>query len=114
WGRIVPAVRSSSLYRELCSARLAGTELPLLGFRGGRVSEDRADLVVRPEGPGDAAGEYWVVDYKTGPRERELEEQYRDKVREYCSILADAWGVPVRGCLWYVETGESVTVPWSP
>jgi hypothetical protein len=110
WKGIVAAVRSSAFYRELCSARLVGTELPLLGFRAGRAAEDRADLVVRPEGAGEGGGEHWVVDYKTGPREGGQDEQYLLKVREYCSILAEAWGVPVRGILWYVESGEAVTV----
>ena len=44
------------------------------------------------------------------PREPGLEQRYRVKVREYCAILAEAWGVPVRGFIWYVETGESVEV----
>ncbi|MEW6721230.1 MAG: 3'-5' exonuclease, partial [Thermodesulfobacteriota bacterium] len=110
WERIVAAVRSSPLYRELRTARLKGTELPLLGFHAGRTTEERADLVVCRE-PGLAGGgEHWIVDYKTGPRERELEEQYLPKLRDYCSILAGAWSVPVRGFLWYVETGESVEV----
>jgi ATP-dependent helicase/nuclease subunit A len=110
WEGVVAAVRSSSLYRELCSARLVGTELPLLGFRGGRVSEGRADLVVRAAGGPRGAEEHRVVDYKTGPREPETEDGYRAQVREYCGILAGAWGVPVRGFIWYVETGESVEV----
>jgi hypothetical protein len=106
WEEIVTAVRASDLFRDLCAARLVGTELPLLGFRGGRVTEDRADLVVRAEG----AAEHRVVDYKTGPREPETEGQYRVKMREYCEILVEAWGVPARGFLWYVETGEAVEV----
>jgi ATP-dependent helicase/nuclease subunit A len=106
WQDIVAAVRASDLYRTLCAARLVGTELPLLGFRGGRVTEDRADLVVREEG----TSEHRVVDYKTGPREPEAEGQYLLKMREYCGLLAEAWGVPVRGFLWYVETGEAVEV----
>lgn len=114
WEGIVSAVRSSGLFRELSASRLVGTELPLLGFRGGEVAQDRADLVVRAAGGPPRAEEHWVVDYKTGPREPETEERYRGKLREYCSILSEAWGVPVRGFIWYVETGESVTVPWSP
>jgi len=114
WEGIVEAVRSSGLFRELCSSRLVGTELPLLGFHDGHVAEDRADLVVRGPGGPPRVEEHWVVDYKTGPREPELEGLYLVKVREYCSILAEAWDVPVRGFIWYVETGESVTVPWSP
>jgi len=105
WEAIVAAVRSSDLYRQLCAGRLAGTELPLLRFRGGSASEDRADLVVSPPG---SSGEQWIVDYKTGLRERELEEQYLLKVREYRGILAEAWDAPVRGFIWYVETGEAV------
>jgi len=50
------------------------------------------------------------VDYKTGPREREQEEEYLHKMREYRGILAGAWNAPVRGFLWYVETGEAVEV----
>ncbi len=110
WEGIVSAVRSSGLYRRLCAGRLAGTELPLLGFRGGRASEDRADLVVSFAGPGGRTGEFWIVDYKTGPRERELEEEYLLKMREYRGILAGAWKAPVRGFIWYLETGESPEV----
>ncbi|MGE5247560.1 MAG: UvrD-helicase domain-containing protein [Verrucomicrobiota bacterium] len=106
WERIEGAVRASRLYGALRSARLLGTELPLLAFRAGRVTEDRADLVVRPEG--EAA--LLVVDYKTGPREAEMEAEYRRKLREYCGIVSEAWGVPARGVLWYVETGEEVEV----
>ena len=111
WDAIVAAVRASDLYRRLCGARIAGTELPLLEFRGGRASEDRADLVVSMPGSPDGTGELWVVDYKTGARERELEEeQYFPKMREYLRILAGAWSAPVRGFIWYVETGEAVEV----
>ncbi len=110
WEGIVAAVRSSVLFRELCSARLVGTELPLLGFHDGSVAEDRADLVVRAADGPSGAEEHWVVDYKTGPREAETEDGYRAQVREYCGILAGAWGVPVRGFIWYVESGESVEV----
>jgi len=105
WNAIVASVRSSPLYRELCAARLVGTELPLLRVRGGTVAEVRADLVVRAPGP--AAGR-WVIDYKTGERDRKLEEEYFLQLREYREILSAAWGDPVRGFLWYVETGESI------
>jgi len=105
WNAIVATVRSSPLYRELCAARLVGTELPLLRVRGGTVAEVRADLVVRAPGP--AAGR-WVIDYKTGERDRALEESYFAQLREYREILSAAWGDPVRGILWYVETGESI------
>jgi ATP-dependent helicase/nuclease subunit A len=108
WEAIVGAVRSSGLYRRLRAGVLAGTELPLLGFRGGRASEDRADLVVSFAGPGGRTGEHWIVDYKTGPRERVLEEEYLLKMREYAGILAGAWNARVRGFIWYVETGESL------
>ncbi len=92
-----------------------GTELPLLSCRRGWSREERADLVVRfPEGAGKedggAPGEHWVIDYKTGVREEEREEPYREQVRSYMEILAAAWSVPVRGFLWYVETGETVEV----
>jgi len=110
WEGIVEAVRSSELFQRLCRSRLVGTEVSMLSFSSGRVTEDRADLVVRM--PDDAVGrdEYWVVDYKTGSREPGLEERYLLQVREYCSILAGAWGVPVRGFIWYVESGEAVEV----
>jgi ATP-dependent exoDNAse (exonuclease V) beta subunit len=110
WGKIVLAVRTSAFHRRLCAARLVGTELPLLGFHAGRVAEGRADLVVRAEGTPGGAEAHWVVDYKTGPREPGAEGAYRLQVREYCAILAEAWGVPVRGFLWYVETGEAAEV----
>ncbi|MGA8753669.1 3'-5' exonuclease, partial [Candidatus Deferrimicrobium sp.] len=107
WNAIVVAVRSSPLYRELRSARVVGTELPLLRVRGGTVGEARADLVVRPPGP---AGEMRVIDYKTGERDRTLEEAYFAQLREYRDILTEAWRVPVRGILWYVESGEALEV----
>jgi hypothetical protein len=102
WNAIVVAVRSSPLYRELRSSRVVGTELPLLRVRGGTAGEERADLVVRPPGP---AGELRVIDYKTGERDRALEEGYFVQLRGYRDILSGAWRVPVRGILWYVESG---------
>jgi hypothetical protein len=110
WNAIVVAVRSSPLYRELRSSRVIGTELPLLRVRGGDSKEARADLVVRAKEVPGGTSEYWVVDYKTGERDRELEGQYLDQVREYREILSEAWGSPVRGFIWYVETGEAVEV----
>lgn len=107
WNAIVAAVRSSPLYRELCSSRVVGTELPLLRVRGGTVSEERADLVVRTSGPAEALR---VIDYKTGERDRTLEEAYFAQLREYRDILSEAWRVPVRGTLWYVESGASIEV----
>jgi ATP-dependent exoDNAse (exonuclease V) beta subunit len=107
WIAIIVAVRSSPLFRELRSARVVGTELPLLRVRGGTAGEGRADLVVQPPGP---AGELRVIDYKTGERDRAVEETYFLQLREYRDILSEAWSVPVRGILWYVETGESIEV----
>jgi ATP-dependent helicase/nuclease subunit A len=107
WNAIVVAVRSSGLYRELLSARVVGTELPLLRVRGGSADEARADLVVRPPGP---AGDLWVIDYKTGESESALEGKYLPQLREYRDILSGAWRVPVRAFLWYVETGASFEV----
>jgi ATP-dependent exoDNAse (exonuclease V) beta subunit len=107
WDAIVASVRACGLYRRLCAGRLVGAELPLLEFRDGRASEDRADLVVSMPGTAEGTGELWIVDYKTGPRERGTEEQYRSKMAEYVGILARAWNAPVRGFIWYVETGEA-------
>jgi len=107
WNAIVVAVRSSPLYRELCLTRLVGTELPLLRVRGGAADEARADLVVRAQG---STGELRVVDYKTGERDRALEEAYFRQLREYRDILSEAWLAPVRAFLWYVESGASFEV----
>ncbi|HEX9204501.1 MAG TPA: UvrD-helicase domain-containing protein [Candidatus Deferrimicrobiaceae bacterium] len=107
WDGIVAAVRGSDLFRRLAGCRRVGTELPLLRFRGGVSEEARADLVVLAPGP---SREHWVVDYKTGKRERELEGRYFAQLREYREILSEAWGVPVRGFVWYVETGEAPEV----
>ena len=115
WSRILAAIAASDIRRRLLDARLVGTEFPLLSFRGGWSREERADLVVRfpseaGKEEGAASGEHWVVDYKTGSREEEREETYREQVRSYMEILASAWSVPVRGFVWYVETGETVEV----
>jgi len=107
WNAIVVAVRSSPLYGELLSSRVVGTELPLLRVRGFTADEERADLVVRLPGP---AGELRVIDYKTGERDRALEETYFLQLREYRGILSEAWRVPVRAFLWYVESGASLEV----
>jgi ATP-dependent helicase/nuclease subunit A len=107
WNAIVVAVRSSPLCRELRSSRVVGTELPLLRVRGFTAGEARADLVVRVPG---TAGELRVIDYKTGERDRALEEAYFLQLREYRDILSEAWRVPVRGILWYVESGASFEV----
>jgi CRISPR/Cas system-associated exonuclease Cas4 (RecB family) len=86
----------------------------MLSCRGGWSKEERADLVVRlsgqPAGKEENSGEHWVVDYKTGRREMDQEEAYLDQVREYMEILSDAWNVPARGFIWYVETGETVEI----
>ena len=107
WKAIVVAVRSSPLCRDLLPARVVGTELPLLRVRDGTAEEARADLVVRLPGP---AGEMRVIDYKTGERDRALEEAYFLQLREYRDILSEAWRVPVRAFLWYVESGASFEV----
>ena len=107
WKAIVAAVRASPLCRELRSSRVVGTELPLLRVRGGMADEARADLVVRPPGP---AGELRVIDFKTGERDRSLEGAYFLQLREYRDILSEAWRAPVRGFLWYVESGASFEV----
>jgi ATP-dependent exoDNAse (exonuclease V) beta subunit len=104
WNAVVAAVRSSPLSREIRSCRVVGTELPLLRIRDGAADEARADLVVRLPGP---EGELRVIDYKTGERDLSLEEAYFLQLRKYCDILSAAWGVPVRGILWYVESGAS-------
>ncbi|MHB8833313.1 MAG: UvrD-helicase domain-containing protein, partial [Desulfobacteria bacterium] len=111
WNAIVLAVRSSPLCRELRSSRVVGTELPLLRIRFGSAGEARADLVVRLSGP---AGELRVIDYKTGERDRALEEAYFLQLREYRDILSEAWRVPVRAFLWYVESGASSEVTETP
>jgi ATP-dependent helicase/nuclease subunit A len=107
WDAVAAAIRGSELFRRLAGCRLVGAELPLLRFRAGGSAEERADLVVRA---GGAAGEHWVVDYKTGGREPGLEESHFAQVREYMGILSEAWRVPVRGFVWYLETGEAPEV----
>ena len=107
WDAIVAAVRASPLFREIRASRVVGTELPLLRIRDAAAGEGRADLVVRSHGP---AGELRVIDYKTGERDRSLEEAYLLQLREYRDILSGAWRVPVRGTLWYVESGASFDV----
>ncbi len=110
WAAICDAVAGSDLFRRLRAASVIGTEFPLLSFRDGWATEERADLVVRvPAGPGPpSGGEIWVVDYKTGRRDPETEGEYVAQVRGYREILSGAWRRPVRGFLWYVETGEAV------
>jgi ATP-dependent helicase/nuclease subunit A len=114
WRMICDRIAASGFYRDLCRAVLVGTEVPMLSCRGGRSKEERADLVVRLSGQAagreDGGGEHWVVDYKTGRREMDQEEAYLDQVREYVEILSAAWNVPVRGFIWYVETGETVEI----
>jgi ATP-dependent exoDNAse (exonuclease V) beta subunit len=107
WNGIEAAVRGSELFRRLAGCRLVGAEFPLLRFRGGVSMEERADLVVRLPGP---PAEYWVVDYKTGERDPDPGGKHHAQVREYRAILSEAWGVPVRGFVWYVETGEAPEV----
>jgi hypothetical protein len=107
WNAIVAAVRASSLRRELRSSRVVGTELPLLRVRGFSADEARADLVVLPPGPAEGLR---VIDYKTGERDRSLEGGYFLQLREYRDILSEAWRVPVRAFLWYVESGASFEV----
>ncbi len=115
WRRICRSMARSEMGRLLRGAALVGTELPMLSLRGGWSRQERADLVVRvPSGDKDGAEEYWIVDYKTGPREGPEEREYEGQVRGYMEVLSGAWGVPVRGFLWYVETGESVEIERPP
>ncbi len=115
WRKICRTIVASGIYRDLCRAVLVGTELPMLSCRGGWSKQERADLVVRfpmraAGKDGIASGEHWVIDYKTGKRDREQEETYAEQVRGYMEILSEAWNVPARGFVWYVETGETFDV----
>lgn len=76
---------------------------------GGRVQEP-AWGAARPAAGAGRGVEYWVVDYKTGGREKETEEIFARQVQGYVEILKEAWGRPVRGFVWYVETGDAVEV----
>jgi hypothetical protein len=102
WKEICRRISSSPFCRELRRMSLVGTEVPMLACRGGLSREERADLIVR------SFAEYWVVDYKTGRREMEPEGLYFRQVRNYMAILTEFFRVPVRGFIWYVETGEAV------
>ncbi len=114
WRRIARRIAASPFHAALRRCAPVGTEVPLLSCRGGESREERADLVVRAPRPGGRGGEggeeYWIVDYKTGHRESGEEEKHARQVRGYVAILAEAWGVPARGFIWYVETGEAVEV----
>jgi hypothetical protein len=114
WEEILRKISASAFYRELRGRSLVGTEVPMLACRDGLSREERADLIVRAPGrPGKSEGpeaEHWIVDYKTGRREKESEALYLRQVRNYMEILSEAWNVPVRGFIWYVETGEAVEV----
>ena len=99
------------LFRELCSARLVGTELPLLGFprraRHGGPGRPRRARVGRAERGRKSTG-WSTTRPDRGNRSR------RSSTAPRCGSIAPsspgAWGVPVRGFLWYVESGESVEV----
>jgi len=114
WKIICRKISASAFFRKLLVMSLVGTEVPMLVCRDGLSEEERADLIVRiPRRPGDASlsdAEHWIVDYKTGRREKDQEEKYFRQVRGYMSIMVEAWNIPVRGFLWYVETGEAVEV----
>jgi ATP-dependent exoDNAse (exonuclease V) beta subunit len=104
WEEIRLKISASDFFKNLCGMSLVGTEVPMLECGNGRSDVDRVDLIVR------SPLEHWVVDYKTGRRERSEEEIYSMQVRSYVSSLRKAWKVPVRGFIWYVETGEAVEV----
>jgi hypothetical protein len=112
WEAIVGKISASPFRRKLRTMSLVGTEVPMLECRDGISREERADLIVRaPRRAGEtesAGAEHWIVDYKTGRRDKEQEKHYFLQVRNYTAILAAAWNVPVRGFVWYVETGEAV------
>ncbi|MBI5576700.1 MAG: UvrD-helicase domain-containing protein [Deltaproteobacteria bacterium] len=114
WIVICRKIAASAFFKEIREMSLVGTEVPLLACSGGMSNEERADLIVRmPVRPGNAektGAEHWVVDYKTGRREKDSEEDYIRQVRRYSSIVAEAWRVPARAFIWYVETGEAVEV----
>jgi hypothetical protein len=114
WKEICRKISACAFFKELRGMTFVGTEVPLLECRNGLSDMDRADLIVRaPRRPRNASrsdAEHWIVDYKTGRRERESEAPYLRQVRNYMEILGEAWSVPVRGFIWYVETGEAVEV----
>jgi ATP-dependent exoDNAse (exonuclease V) beta subunit len=114
WDGICRKISASAFFKDLREMTLVGTEVPLLMCGNGRSDLDRADLIVRaPVRPGEAGkagADHWIVDYKTGRRQKETEEEYVRQVSGYMSILAGALAVPVRGFIWYVETGEAVEV----
>jgi ATP-dependent exoDNAse (exonuclease V) beta subunit len=114
WKIICRKISASGFFKKMHAMSLVGTEVPMLVCKDGLSEEERADLIVRaPARPGKSERqdeEHWIVDYKTGRREKEQEEKFFRQVRNYMSILAEAWNVPVRGFIWYVETGEAVEV----
>ncbi len=118
WKIICRKISASGFFKGLRSMSLVGTEVPMLECRDGISREERADLVVRtPRSPAETerpGAEHWIVDYKTGRRDKEQEKLHFRQVRNYAQILAGAWNVPVRGFLWYVETGAAVEVPLTP
>jgi len=106
WNAIVVAVRSSPLYRELRSSRVVGTELPLLRVRSGAAARRApTSSFVFPDRRGSCGSSITRPGARPGAREG-----YFLQLREYRDILSGAWRVPVRGILWYVETGASFEV----
>lgn len=57
-------------------------------------------IVIRPD------GEVIVIDYKTGQEHA----GYRAQVRSYMKLLSSMGFKPVKGYLWYIETGKIETV----
>ncbi len=101
--------------RTLLSPVQGASLLPASSARSCRSCGSAASLRARSAptssfGAPGPAGELRVIDYKTGERDRALEEAYFVQLREYRDILSEAWRVPVRGILWYVESGASFEV----
>lgn len=75
---------SSEIYRELCSSRILGRELPLLLPWNGQVMEGVIDLLY------ERKGHLYLADYKTDRIEKENLSQARETYRHQVQIYSKA------------------------
>jgi ATP-dependent exoDNAse (exonuclease V) beta subunit len=98
-------IARSPTFARLRSAETVARELPLWALADDAVVEEqRIDRLLRE------AGNYLVVDYKSGRPSPLRQQRDHDQVARYCSAVTRMTGVPCRGLLWYIDVDRDEAI----